>query len=345
MAETGVGRSAARARSTAEMARVVGVVSRLRELGILAALTVLVVGVGLAVPQFRSVGNFTQILLSVSILAIAASGQTLVVLTRNVDLSIDATIGLTAFVVGDILKAHTANVPEAIVIGLGLGLALGAFNGLVVTFGGVPSIVATLGTMSVYRGADFLIAGGRQVAAADLPSSYLHLATAPIFGIPALIVYAAVIVALLSYFMRVSRTGREFYAVGSNPEAANLIGVPSRRIVFMAFVMSGLLAGLAGVLWGSRFGTVNAFAANGMVLEVVAAVVVGGVNIFGGSGTVFGAALGAILLGTIENSLTLLRLSQFWLQAIDGAVILSAVSADAAITRRLRRTLAAARER
>jgi rhamnose transport system permease protein len=237
------------------------------------------------------------------------------------------------------------SVPVAIVIGLGLGLGLGAFNGLVVTFGHVPSIVATLGTMSVYRGADFLIAGGSQVSAGDLPSSYLHLATAPVFGIPALIVYAAIIVAVLSYLLRVTRTGRAFYAVGSNPEAANLVGVPSGRTVFIAFVMSGLLAGVAGVLWGSRFGTVNAFAANGMVLEVVAAVVVGGVNIFGGYGTVLGAALGAILLGTIENALTLLRLSQFWLQAIDGAVILAAVSADAAITRRLRRTLAAVRQR
>ncbi len=345
MAETGIERAATRARSTAEIARVVVLVSRLRELGILAALAILVVGVSVADRRFLSLDNFTQILLSVSILAIAASGQTLVVLTRNVDLSIDATIGLTAFVVGDALKSHAANVPEAILIGLALGAALGAFNGLVVTFGRVPSIVATLGTMSVYRGADFLIAGGSQVAAADLPSSYLHLATAPVFGIPALIVYAAVVVAVLSYVMRVSRTGREFYAVGSNPEAATLIGVPSHRIVFLAFVMSGLLAGLAGVLWGSRFGTVNAFAANGLVLEVIAAVVVGGVNIFGGSGTVFGAALGALLLGTIENSLTLLRLSQFWLQAIDGAVILAAVSADAAITRRLRRTLAAVRER
>jgi len=345
MTDSSSGRSATRASSTARDARAVRLVSRVRELGIVAALVIVVAVMSGAAPGFLGVSNFEEILLAVSILAIAACGQTLVVLTRNVDLSIDANIGLTAFVVGDLLKSHAANVPEAVLLGLALGTGLGAFNGLLVTFGRVPSIVATLGTMSLFRGADFLIAGGKQVSAGDLPQSYLRLATTPVFGVPSLIVYAAVIVVLLAFVLRNTQFGRQIYAVGSNPEAARLIGIPSGRIVFTVFVLSGLLSGLAGVLWGSRFGTVNAFAANGMVLMVVAAVVVGGVNIFGGSGTVVGAALGAVLLGTIANALTLLHFSQFWLQAIDGAVILAAVSADAAITRRLRRSQAMARGR
>jgi rhamnose transport system permease protein len=328
-----------------DVGRLVAWAGRLRELGILAVLLVLVVLVGARVPRFLGVDNLEQILLGVAILAIAAVGETLVVLTRNVDLSIDAVIGLSAFVVGDLLKEHLATVPEAVITGIALGALLGAFNGFVVTLGEVPAIVATLGTMSIYRGVDFLIAGGTQVSSYDVPESYLKIVTRSIFGVPALIVYAVLIVVLAGYLLRHARAGRQLYAVGSNPAAAKLVGIPSGRLIFGAFLISGILGGLAGVLWGSRFGTINAYAADGMVLEVIAAVVVGGVNIFGGSGTVFGAALGAVLLGTIENALTLLLISQFWLQAIDGAVILSAVGIDAAITRRLQKALVLARGR
>jgi rhamnose transport system permease protein len=150
---------------------------------------------------------------------------------------------------------------------------------------------------------------------------------------------AVVIAAVAAYLLRYSGTGRQLYAIGSNPAAADVVGIPSQRLVFGAFVVCGLLAGVAGVLWGSRFGTVNASAASGLELQVIAAVVVGGVNIFGGSGTVVGAVLGAILLGTIQNALTISHLSQFWLQAIDGAVILLAVGTDAAIRNYFQRIL------
>jgi rhamnose transport system permease protein len=319
--------------------RMVTVVTRLREFGILVALALVVVVVGVLAPRFLRLDNLSQILLSVSLVAIAATGQTVVVLTRNVDLSIGSMVGLVAFVTGDLLKQHTFGIPEAVLAGCVVGLGLGAFNGLIVTVGRVPAIVATLGTLNVYRGIDFFVAGGKEVSAIDLPHGYLGIATATVFGVPVLILFAAVIAAAAAYLLRYSRTGRGLYAIGSNPGAAETIGIPSQRLVFGAFVVSGLLCGVAGVLWGSRFGTVNAFAANGLELEVIAAVVVGGVNIFGGSGTVFGAMLGAILLGTIDNSLTLLRLSQFWLQAIDGAVILLAVGADATIRGYVQRIL------
>jgi rhamnose transport system permease protein len=166
-----------------------------------------------------------------------------------------------------------------------------------------------------------------------------------VLGLPLLIVYAAVIVAITAYLLKRSRGGRQLYAIGSNPEAARLAGVPAGRLVFLAFVLCGALCGLAGVLWGARFGTVDARAATGLELGVVAAVVVGGVNIFGGSGTAIGAALGAILLGTIENGLAILKLNPFWLQAIQGAVIIAAVTIDALITRRLQRALRKARRR
>jgi rhamnose transport system permease protein len=307
---------------------------------------VIVVIVSVQVPQFLTVSNIEQILLSVAILAIVGVGETLVVLTRNVDLSVGSMLGFSAFVVADLFKQqHDTNLLVAILLGCLLGLILGAINGLIVTVGRVPAIIVTLGTLYVYRGLDFVVAGGTQVSASDVPDSYLSLATTKILGIPALLLFAAAIALIFAYLLRSTRTGRELYAIGSNPEAARLVGIRSNLLVFGAFLFSGLLCGFAGVLWGARFATVDATAATGLELQVIASVVVGGVNIFGGSGTILGAMLGAIVLGTVDNALNLLKLSQFWLQAIDGAAILVAVSLDAFITRWVQRILITGRQK
>jgi rhamnose transport system permease protein len=319
--------------------------ARQRELSLVIVMLALGAFVFAQAPQFLSASNLSQVTIVAAIIAIAAVGQATVVLTRNVDLSVDATMGLVAFSVADLLRAHTLAVPAAMAYGIALGLALGLVNGTIVSVFRVPAIVATLGSMSVYRGFTFLIAGGRQVSLSDLPPEYINLARASAFGIPLFVLVAVLIVAAVSLVLQQTRFGRQVYAVGSTPQAAAILGIRSRLIVFMAFALCGLLAGLAGVLWGARFGTINATAANGVVLQVVAAVVVGGVNIFGGSGTVVGAGLGALFLGLIANALTLLRLSQFWLQAIYGAVILLAVAADAVIVRRLQRASGQARRR
>jgi rhamnose transport system permease protein len=317
-----------------------------RELGLFVALLLIVVIVSVQVPQFLTVSNIEQILLSVAILAIVAVGETLVVLTRNVDLSVGSIVGFTAFVVADLFKQQPGtNLLLAILLGCALGLVLGAINGLIVTVGRVPAIIVTLGTLYVYRGLDFVVAGGTQVSASDVPDSYLSLATTQILGIPALILFAAAIALIFAYLLHSTRSGRQLYAIGSNPEAARLVGIRSTLLVFGAFLLSGLLCGLAGVLWGARFATVDATAATGLELQVIASVVVGGVNIFGGSGTIVGAMLGAIVLGTVDDALNLLKLSQFWLQAIDGAAILVAVTLDAFITRWLQRVLIIRRQR
>jgi rhamnose transport system permease protein len=322
-----------------------GVLARQRELSLVVLMLALGAFVFLQAPQFLSPSNLSQVTILAAILAIAATGQALVVLTRNVDLSVDATIGVVAFSVAEILRTHTLPLPAAIGYGVGLGLALGVVNGVIVSLFDVPAIVATLGTMSVYRGFTFLLAGGRQVSLSDLPPEYINVARATLFGVPLFVIFAIAIVGVASLLLRQTRFGRQVYAVGSNPEAAAILGIRSRLVVFVAFVVCGLLASVAGVLWGARFGTINATAASGVVLQVVAAVVVGGVNIFGGSGTVYGAALGALFLGLIANALTLLHLSQFWLQAIYGAVILAAVAADAVIVRRLQRAATEGRRR
>ncbi|GHO51091.1 ABC transporter permease [Ktedonospora formicarum] len=346
MSTTSTERKEPRTSARTSSNRFIGIVSRVRELGLLAVLLLIVIIVSIQVPRFLGLDNLEQILLSIAILAIVAAGETMVVLTRNVDLSVGSIVGLTAYIAANTLKEHPGtNVLLILLFGCIIGLVLGAINGLIVGIGRVPAIVATLGTLYVFRGLDFMIAGGNQVTAYQVPDSFLALATTRILGIPALILFAAAVILSFAFFLRSTRSGRQLYAIGSNPDAASRIGIRANRLIFMTFLLSGLLCGLAGVLWGARYATVDARAASGLELQVVAAVVVGGVNIFGGSGTILGVTLGAIVLGTIDNSLTLLKLSQFWLQAIDGAAILTAVTLDAFITRWIRRRLLARRQR
>lgn len=312
-------------------------IARQRELSLVAIMFALGGLVTLTAPQFLTGANLSQVAVLASVIAVAAVGEAIVVITRNIDLSVEATIGLVAYSVARVLELNALEPAAAIAMGLGLGLVLGMINGVVVTVFKVPAIVATLGTLSIFRGVDYLVAGSHQVPLAGLPPGFTDAARDSILGVPIFVLLAVIVVAIGSVILRSTRFGRQVYAVGSNPEAAAILGIPSRRVVFVAFSACGLLAGLAGVMWVMQFGTINGTSATGVVLAVVAAVVVGGVNIFGGSGTLAGAALGALFLGFIANALILVGLSQFWLQAIYGLVILIAVSADAIIVRRLKR--------
>lgn len=311
--------------------------ARQRELSLVAIMFALGGLVTLTAPQFLTGANLSQVAALAAVIAVAAVGEAIVVITRNIDLSVEATIGLVAYSVARVLELEALNPAAAIAMGLGLGLVLGMVNGVVVTVFRVPAIVATLGTLSIFRGLDYLVAGSHQVPLAGLPAGFTDPARDSVLGIPIFVLVAVVVVVIGSVVLRLTPFGRQVYAVGSNPEAAEILGIPSRTVVFIAFSACGLLAGVAGVMWVMQFGTINGTSATGAVLAVVAAVVVGGVNIFGGSGTLAGAALGALFLGFIANALILVGLSQFWLQAIYGLVILVAVSADAIIVRRLKR--------
>lgn len=312
-------------------------IARQRELTLVAIMFVLGGLVSISAPQFLTASNLGNVATLAAVTAIAAVGEALVIITRNVDLSVEATIGLVAYVVAVSLESHSLSAPTAILVGLLLGLLLGMINGFVVAVLRVPAIVATLGTLSVFRGIDYFIAGSHQIPLANLPEGFTDPARDDILGIPVFVLITIGVVAIGMSVLRWSRLGRQLYAVGSNPEAAAILGIPSKRVVFTAFALCGLLSGLAGVMWVMEFGTINGTAATGAGLAIIAAAVVGGVNIFGGSGTLAGAALGALFLGFIANALILVGLSQFWLQAIYGAVILAAVAADALILRRVQR--------
>jgi rhamnose transport system permease protein len=252
-----------------------------------------------------------------------------VIVTRNVDLSVGSVLGLSAFLAGDLLSSNPGlALPLVFALGIALGAACGLLNGVLVTWGRVPALVVTLGTLYAFRGIAFVWTDGRQVNAETLPDAFLNLGTDSVLGVPFLVLIALVVVLAVGQWLRDYRAGRELYAIGSNPEGARLAGVRSDRRVLTAFVLAGALAGLGGVLFTARFGTVDATAGTGYELTVIAAAVVGGVAIFGGTGSVHGAALGALLLGTITSSLIVLRVEAFWQQAAIGALLLVAIALD-----------------
>lgn len=310
-----------------------------REMSIVLALVAVVALTAAVNPGFLSPQGVHDLFLNASIIALLVIGQTLLVITRNIDLSVGSVMGLTAFLSGQLFLAEKGT-PVIVVMlaGVALGALCGAFNGALVAVAKVPALVVTLGTLYVFRGIDYGWAsatGVHQVNAVQMSDEFLAFGSGSILGVPHLTLIALAALAVAAYALHNWRSGRELYAIGSNPHAARLAGIPAGRRVFTAFVISGALVGLAGVLHASYFGTINASVGTGRELAVVAAVVVGGVAIFGGSGSVLGAVLGALLLTTITSALPILGVPAFWQRAVDGAALLLAISLDRAVMLRL----------
>jgi rhamnose transport system permease protein len=311
---------------------------RFREAGLSVFILILVIAVTLRTPRFLSVDNFQDILLNISILAIVALGQTMVILTHGIDLSVSSVIGLVAMMVAFVVKQNPGMpVVIAVILGLALGAVLGMINGLIIAYGKVPPIITTLGTLSIYRGLVFYYSQGTWINSFELPASFKLLSKGTPLGLPNMVIIAILVAVIVYYFLNYTRTGRDIYAVGSNPEAATLAGIRKDRIIFLVYVLSGLAAGLAAVLWASRFESAQTNTALGFELQTVAAAVVGGVSISGGVGTVPGVLLGALLLGIIQNALTIIRISPFWQLAVQGLLILVAIVTDKWILGRLAR--------
>ena len=311
---------------------------RFREAGISVFIVALILAVTLRTPRFLSIDNFQDILLNVSILAIVALGQTMVIITHGIDLSVSSMIGLVAMMVAFIVKQYPGMpVVLAVVLGLALGAVLGMINGLIVAYGKVPAIITTLGTLSIYRGLVFYYSQGTWINSFELPASFKLLSKGTLLGLPNMVIIAILVAVIVYYFLNYTRTGRDIYAVGSNPDAATFAGIRKDRIIFLVYVLSGLAAGLAAVLWASRFESAQTNTALGFELQTVAAAVVGGVSISGGVGTIPGVLLGALLLEIIKNALTIIRISPFWQLAVQGLLILIAIVTDKWILGRLAR--------
>jgi rhamnose transport system permease protein len=323
--------------------RLIDLAYRLRAFGILAALALLVVVTSAIQPRFLSGNELNIILSNTNILALLALGEAMVVISRNVDLSVGSVLGLAAYASGSVFgHMNASTVVEillAFLVGLGIGTACGIVNGALTTLGNVPSLVVTLATLYIFRGLDIWIIGGGQVVASSLPDPFFEISLKNFHNVPYLTIAVALVVGIGAFYLRSYRSGRDLYAIGSNPAAARLVGIPSARRVFWAFVASGAMAGIAGVLWASKYGTLDSTAGSGYELTVIAAVVIGGVAIFGGSGSVVGAALGALLLNTILAALYVVGVSPFWTQAISGMMILVAITLDRLIQLQLTASL------
>lgn len=315
---------------------------QIRELSLLLLIVIAIFFFGSLIDGYYTFRTFNRIASSVAIITVVGVGQTLVVLTRNIDLSVGSIVGFTAYFVGTLIASYNSINPFlAVAIAILIGAALGVVNGVLVSWGRVPAVVVTLGTLAIYRGVLVDLSGAKTVTTDSLPQWLIDLPllnVLPVGGldIRALFALALVIVVVFHVGTIYLTFARRFYAIGSNPEAAQLIGLPMKGVVFLAFVICGALSGLGGFMMLARFGNITVEAGRGLELSVVAAVVVGGVNIFGGSGTVTGAMLGAVLIGTLEQSLFRLGISEFWLNAVLGLLILLAVASDAIILQRLR---------
>ncbi|MFJ4322932.1 ABC transporter permease [Streptomyces tricolor] len=314
--------------------RLVGRVFRMRELAILAVLLVMIAVARAGNSAFLSEQGVKDLLLNATILVLVATGQSLVVLTRNVDLSVGSTLGISAFAAGTWLR-DGGNPVVAVLLAVLLGIGFGLLNGLLVSLGQVPALVVTLGTLYIIRGVDSLWVGSRQITAADLPGGFVDFGSGGVFMTPWLALIALAVLVATGYYLKHYGSGRELYALGSNPEAARLAGIPVRRRILAAYTFCGALAGLAGAMYLARFGNVDSGTGNGYELTVVSAVVVGGIAFTGGSGSVYGAALGALLLTSVNSVLPALGVSSVWVLAINGVLLLLAITVDRIVALRV----------
>ncbi len=326
-------------------------IQQVREISLLIIFGLILLFFGTQITNYFSARTFNRISGVVALITVVAVGQTLVVLTRNVDLSVGSIVGFTAYFLGRQLSLFDDMNPYlAVSLAMAVGAGFGLINGLLVSYGRVPSIVVTLGTLALYRGFLVEYSGSTSIATRDLPDWIKELPRVNLFTIGdiemrVLPFIAVIVVIIFQLILTYTAFGRRLYAVGSSPEAAKMAGIPSARLVTIAFIISGALAGLGGFIYLARIGTITVVAAQGLELQVIAAVVVGGVNIFGGSGTILGALLGAVLIGTIEQSLIRMRINEFWKDASLGIFILIAVTTDAVLLNRLREWWAKMRQR
>ncbi len=233
----------------------------MREFGIIAVLALLVLVTAIIEPRFVDLTNIQFILVDTTIFALLALGETMVVLTRNVDLSIGSVLGLSAFLSADLFGSHPGiPIPLVFLVGLAIGVACGTAIGFIVVVGRVPSLVVTLAALYMIRGIDVLLVGGGQVVASSLPNAFIDIPKKTFLGVPVLAIVIALVIAVAAYYLRSFRSGRDLYAIGSNPDAARLAGIPAGRRVWVAFIISGAVAGLAGVLYAARYGTIDSTA-------------------------------------------------------------------------------------
>ncbi len=312
----------------------------------LSIILILFIGlVSLRAPGFASPSNLADVLNDTAVLMLAAAAQFLILLLNGIDLSIPSMMALTGMLVSMLNMAEpNLPIPVVIVTAIAIGFLLGSVNGLLVGYLRFPPIIATLGTIAIYRALVFVVSGGQWVSAHEMSDIYVSIPHTPFLGVPGIIWYTGATLVLIGLFLTFTPAGRAVYAVGGNPTAARLAGIKNERVQFMAFSLSGAISGLAGLLYVTRYAAAQNDTAVGYELQAVAACVIGGVSVVGGSGNIIGVVLGALFLGLLYNALTVVNLSPFYQMAIQGAAILVAIIANTVVDRNNRRKMLARRE-
>lgn len=300
-------------------------IMREREISIIFLIMIFIGIVGTLNSKFISGNGLLLLVDSSIILLVLAVGQSFVLLTSEIDVSVGSMMGLSAAICGLLL---TNGVPGmlAVIIVLILGFAAGLFNGLGVAYLKIPAIIMTLGTLGIFRGLMIILTGGKWIE--DIPNYFKKLSGTDFIGVP-LPVWAGFLLIVAAFsILKFTRGGRYFYAVGDNHEGARLIGIPVTKIRVLAFILSGLSASVSGIIYVMNIGFVPNGTGSGMELQVLAAAVLGGVSLSGGLGTVFGAGLGALFLTAINSSLIYLKIPAYWNNAISGFLLLLIVISD-----------------
>ncbi|MGN6551674.1 MAG: ABC transporter permease [Pararhizobium sp.] len=303
---------------------------RSRDLILAGAIVVLSLAISTRYSSFVTPANLANVYNDTAILIMLAFAETVVILTRGIDLSVAANLALTGMIVA-MLNAAMPGVPIVgiVALAIAIGLVLGAINGLLVWKLQIPPIVVTLGTLTIYRGLIFVIAGGAWVNAHQMSEPFKAFPRDELLGLPVLSWLSILVIVVMAVVLTRTALGRAFYAVGGNPNAAVYAGIDPGRTAFVAYTISGGIAGLCGYLWVSRYAVAYVDIANGFELDVVAACVIGGISIAGGIGTTAGVVLGALFLGVVKNALPVINISPFWQMAISGSAIILAVAFNA----------------
>lgn len=301
-------------------------IKNLRQYGIFIVFIIICLIISFISPQFLTVSNWTIIITQVSINALLAFGVTFVIITGGIDLSLGSIVAVAG--VSAAMLAHPDSYPVLIPVFAGLfaGLLMGAFNGLIITKSKIAPFIVTLGTMTIGRGLALILSNGRPVS--NLSDSFVFIGSGKIMGIPLLIIILICMFILSSVILNKTILGRYIYAVGGNEQAARASGINITQVKMAVYSISGVLAGLAGILLTSRITTGQPNAGTGFELDAIAAVVIGGTSTAGGKGSITGTLVGVLLIGVINNSLDLLNVTSYYQQVVMGIIIIGAVVLD-----------------
>ena len=316
---------------------------RLRVVSVFGSFVLVTLVFALTTPHYLTFQNLKVVAFNASLLTIVACAEALVVITRNLDVSVGSIIGLAGYVAAKFAAAYPGAGALIALVAIATGLVLGLVNGLAVSYGGVPSIVATLGTLAIFRGITFLIGRGIEVPSGNLPRWMIQGADATLAGIPVVVLIAVAMAVGLTWLLHTVPIFRRVYAVGSNPGAASFYGLRAERVILFAYATCGALVGFAAFLYVSRVGTITVNLGRDWELTALAAVVLGGVSMTGGSGNLLGVLFAALILSSIDNGLVLAHAPEFWRMFIQGLAIVGAIALDAGIERRIQALFAHAK--